>query len=79
VQPSIKKFCQAAVYIHASLCHTRGLVPLQLMLSFLQNEGVHGLASLLDNSADIRLFSITDDPVNKMSSSSKAGKSKKEF
>ena len=33
------------------------------MLSFLQKEGVQGLFSLLDNSADIRLCIITEEPV----------------
>ena len=46
------------------------------MLSFLQNEGVQGLLSLLDNSADIRLCSITDEPekVDKDSKSANTGK-----
>ena len=44
------------------MCQAWGLVPLQLMLSFLQNEGVQGLLSLLDNSIDIRLCNITDEP-----------------
>ena len=35
------------------------------MLSFLQKEGVQGLASLFDNSAAILLLSITAEPVNK--------------
>ena len=47
-----------------SLCQARGLVPVQLMLSFLQKEGVQGLASLFDNSAAILLLSITAEPVN---------------
>ena len=34
------------------------------MLSFLQKEGVQGLASLFDNSAAILLLSITAEPVN---------------
>ena len=47
-----------------SLCQARGLVPVQLRLSFLQKEGVQGLASLFDNSAAILLLSITAEPVN---------------
>lgn len=46
------------------------------MLSFLQKEGVQGLASLFDNSAAILLLSITADPVNKGNNNTNIDKEK---
>ena len=60
-----RQFILLVLFSPTSLCQARGLVPVQLMLSFLQKEGVQGLASLFDNSAAILLLSITAEPVNK--------------
>lgn len=60
-----RQFILSVLLSLTSLCQARGLVPVQLMLSFLQKEGVQGLASLFDNSAAILLLSITAEPVNK--------------
>ena len=60
-----RQFILLVLLSPTSLCQARGLVPVQLMLSFLQKEGVQGLASLFNNSAAILLLSITAEPVNK--------------